>query len=292
MPKHIWTEPPRIDLVAMVLELRVRDSARMDDRTLLELAAAGDENLASAWSCMAASAGSDREDDGVVVRIASGLPIAFFNGAFCRRPVAPSDADAVVRNAIDFFGVRAVPWLLWTRSGVDVALSDACARAGLREVGGPPAMVLPAIPRDAPALPDGVEVTRASVADLERVRQILAEGFGMPIEVAQTLISEQLLDADDTAVVIGLLDGRPMTTALVHASGRTAGIYNVATLPDARGRGVGAAATWAAVMAGRDFGAEHATLQSSASGYPVYSRMGFVDVGRYEQWEGPPIATE
>ena len=225
-----------------------------------------------------------------MVRIASGLPIAFFNGAFCRRPVAPSDADAVVRNAIDFFGVRAVPWLLWTLSGVDVALSDACARAGLREVGGPPAMVLPAIPRDAPALPDGVEVTRASVADLERVRQILAEGFGMPIEVAQTLISEPLLDADDTAVVIGLLDGRPMTTALVHVSGHAAGIYNVATLPDARGRGVGAAATWAAVMAGREFGAEHATLQSSASGYPVYSRMGFVDVGRYEQWEGPPIA--
>jgi GNAT superfamily N-acetyltransferase len=269
--------------------LKVRDSARMDDRTLVELAAAGDENLATTWSCMAAAAGSDLEDDGASVRMASGLPIAFLNGAFCRRPVAPSDADAVVRAAIDFFGVRAVPWLLWTRSSADVALSAACARAGLREVGGPPAMVLPAIPREAPALPDRVEVARASVADLELVRQILADGFGMPIEVAQTFVAEPLLDADGTAVVIGLLDGRPMTTALVHVSGRTAGIYNVATLPDARGRGVGAAATWAAVMAGREIGAEHAILQSSSSGYPLYSRMGFVDVGRYEQWEGPPL---
>jgi GNAT superfamily N-acetyltransferase len=239
---------------------------------------------------MGSAAGSDRDDDGEVVRIASGLPIAFFNGAFCRRPIAPDDADAVVTAAIDFFGAREVPWLFWTRSGADVALSAACARAGLREVGGPPAMVLPAIPREAPAFPDRVEVARASLADLELVRRILAEGFGMPIEVAQTFISEPLLDADDTAVVVGLLDGRPMTTALVHVSGRTAGIYNVATLPDARGRGAGAAATWAAVMAGRDLGAEHATLQSSPSGYPVYSRMGFVDVGRYEQWEGPPVA--
>jgi len=262
----------------------------MDDRTLLELAAAGDENLASAWSQMAVAAGSDREDDGVVVRTASGLPIAFFNGAFCRRPVAPDDADAVVRGAIDFFATRELPWLLWTRSGTDVALSEACGRAGLRDVGGPPAMVLPAIPREAPALPDGVRVVRAKAADLDVVRQILADGFGMPIEVTRTFIAEPLFDADGTAVVVGLLDGRPMTTALVHVSGRTAGIYNVATLPDARGRGAGAAATWAAVIAGRDFGADHAALQSSASGYPVYSRMGFVDVGRYEQWEGPPTA--
>jgi GNAT superfamily N-acetyltransferase len=239
---------------------------------------------------MGAAAGSDLEDDGVSVRMASGLPIAFFNGAFCRRPVAPSDANAVVRAAIDFFGARAVPWLLWTRSDTDVALSAACARAGLREVGGPPAMVLPAIPREAPALPDRVEVARASVADLGLVRQILADGFGMPIEVTRTFVSAPLFDTEGTAVVVGRLDGTPMTTALVHVSGPTAGIYNVATLPDGRGRGLGAAATWAAVMAGRDMGAEHAILQSSSSGYPVYSRMGFVDVGRYEQWEGPPVA--
>lgn len=239
---------------------------------------------------MAASSGSDREDDGLAVRMASGLPIAFFNGAFCRRSVAPSDADGVVRAAIDFFGARAVPWLLWTRAGADVALSAACARAGLREVGGPPAMVLPAIPREAPALPDRVHVARASTADLELVRQILADGFGMPIEVAQTFMSEALLNADGTAVVVGFLGDRPMTTALVHVSGRTAGIYNVATLPDARGRGVGAAATWAAVMAGREMGADHATLQASPSGYPVYAQMGFVDLGRYEQWEGPPAS--
>ncbi|MBK5333080.1 MAG: GNAT family N-acetyltransferase [Ilumatobacteraceae bacterium] len=281
--------PRQIDVVAMVLRLCLRDSAGMDDGRLGELAAAGDENLAATWSCMAASAGSDREDDGLAVRVASGLPIAFFNGAFCRRPIAPPDADDVVGAAISFFGVRALPWLLWTRAGVDVALSAAAARAGLREVGGPPAMVLSAIPREAPALPDGVQVTRASVADLELVQQILADGFGMPIEVAQTFVSAPLFDADGTAVVVGLLGGRPMTTALVHVSGRTAGIYNVATLPDGRGRGVGAAATWAAVMVGREMGAEHATLQSSPSGYPVYARMGFVDTGRYEQWEGPPV---
>jgi GNAT superfamily N-acetyltransferase len=273
----------------MVLRMLLRDSARMDDRALVELAAAGDENLATTWSCMAACGGFDHEDDGLVVRVASGLPIAFFNGAFCRRPVAPSDADDVVRAAISFFGARAVPWLLWTRAGTDVALSAACARACLREVGGPPAMVLADIPREAPALPDGLRVARASAGDLEVVRQILAGGFEMPIEVAHTFMSGPLLDADGSAVVVGYLDDRPMTTALVHVSGRTAGIYNVATLPDARGRGAGTAATWAAVMAGRKMGAEHATLQSSTSGHPVYARMGFVDGGRYEQWEGPPV---
>ena len=261
----------------------------MDDARLVELAAAADENLASTWSCMATAAGSGCEDDGLAVRVAFGLPIAFINGAFCRRRVAPSEADDIVGSAIRFFGARALPWLLWTRAGVDAALSAAAARAGLREVGGPPSMVLPALPREAPSLPDRVRVARASVADLVLVQQILAEGFGMPIEVAQTLMSAPLFDTAGTAVVLGFLDDQPMTTSLVHVSGRTAGIYNVATRPDGRGRGVGAAATWAAVIAGLEMGAEHAALQSSASGYPVYAQMGFVDVGRYEQWEGPPL---
>lgn len=261
----------------------------MNHPQLAELASAGDHNLAATWSRIGAWNGSAFEDDGLAVRMASGLPIAYFNGAFCRRPVDPLEADKIVRAAIDFFGARGVPWLMWTRTGVDAALSAACARAQLREVGGPPGMVLPIIPPVAPEPTDGIRIAKATPADLETLRLILAEGFGMPIEIARVLMSERVVDDAAVAVVIGHLDDRPMSTALVHVTGSTAGIYNVATLPEGRNRGVGAAVTWAAIDAGRDLGAAHAALQSSPSGYPIYARMGFVDVGRYEQWEGPPI---
>jgi hypothetical protein len=240
------------------------------DLTLL--AAAGDHNLAETWSRVGSSCGWDVEDDGLAVLTNSGLPIAFFNGAYLRRPVDVDSADAVVARAVEFFGARGVPWLLWTRVDVDHVLSAACARAGLREVGGPPGMVLPSIPPVGPPLPDGVSIAGATVDDLDALYSVLTQGYELPFEVAERVVGPALLTADGVAVSLASIDGQPVSTALVSVSGR----------------GVGAAVTWAAVMAGRQMGADHATLQSSESGHPVYRRMGFVDVGRYEQWVGPP----
>ena len=84
------------------------------------------------------------------------------------------------------------------------------------------------------------------------------------------------------------MDGSPVSTSLLTTSGATAGINNVATVDGSRGRGYGAALTWAAVTEGAQRGCTHAILQASESGYPVYCRMGFVDLGRYVQLEGPP----
>ncbi len=47
------------------------------------------------------------------------------------------------------------------------------------------------------------------------------------------------------------------------------------TLPDARRRGVGTAATWAAVVAGRAWGRDTIVLQSSEIGFSLYRAMGF-----------------
>ena len=60
----------------------------------------------------------------------------------------------------------------------------------------------------------------------------------------------------------------------------------MATPPEFRRRGYGAAATWAAIEVGAQRGCDHAVLQASEMGAPVYRRMGFVDVGRYVQLEG------
>ena len=64
-------------------------------------------------------------------------------------------------------------------------------------------------------------------------------------------------------------------------TGDVAGVYAVGTLRDARRQGVGTAATWAAVAAGRALGSETIVLQSSAMGFPVYEAMGFWTVVRY-----------
>jgi predicted GNAT family acetyltransferase len=55
----------------------------------------------------------------------------------------------------------------------------------------------------------------------------------------------------------------------------------VATPPEHRGKGYGAAVTARAVLEGFGQGADLAGLQASALGEPVYRRMGFREVLRY-----------
>jgi predicted acetyltransferase len=74
-------------------------------------------------------------------------------------------------------------------------------------------------------------------------------------------------------------------------TGATAGVYNVATPQRFRARGYGEALTWAAIDEGATRDCRVAILQSSDAGYPIYKRMGFVEIGRYLQLEGPPVET-
>lgn len=249
---------------------------------------AADLNLAAAWAALGEHAGFAVATEQTITLASSGLPIAFFNGAFTAAPVG--DPQRAVAGVVSFYRDRGVPYLLWVRDGADVALLDAARAAGLRDAGGPPLQILAPIP-DQPAPPTELHVSVAhAAADLDAHRTVVAAGFGMPPEVAASILGDGILDDDRLAVVVGRVDGEPVATALLCRTATTAGIYNVATVPAAQGRGYGAAVTWAAVSEGARRGCDHAVLQASEMGYPVYRRMGFADGGRYVQLEGPPSA--
>ena len=76
------------------------------------------------------------------------------------------------------------------------------------------------------------------------------------------------------------VDGRPVgVSALLDMNG-VAGIWNVGVLEDVRGRGIGRETTLAALRLARDLGLRTAILGSSPLGFPVYTRIGFVEVCR------------
>ncbi len=247
-----------------------------------DLGRLADENLASTWARVARRCGAVGRV-GPLQLAATGLPIAFFNGAYltARTTEPGSTIDAAQR----FMAAQGVPWLLWVRDGVDDALLDAGRRAGLTDAGGPPAMALhPLTPPPAPPAGLSVRVV-ADEAGIDDHIDLARRSFDMPEEIARTMVNAGTVADPDMVILVGDVEGTPVSTAILSVTGPTAGLYTVATPPGQRGRGYGAALSWAAVEAGRRRGCDHAVLQASPDGYPVYRSMGFVDVGVYRQLE-------
>lgn len=63
-----------------------------------------------------------------------------------------------------------------------------------------------------------------------------------------------------------------------------AGVQFVATLPEARGQGLGGAMSLAPLLEARQVGYRIGILQSSEMGFPVYRRLGFQQVCQLEHY--------
>jgi GNAT superfamily N-acetyltransferase len=86
---------------------------------------------------------------------------------------------------------------------------------------------------------------------------------------------------------VGYTDGEPVTTGLGVRTGRTIGVYNIATIESARRRGFGAAMTIRIVDDGTADGCDVAILQASDMGQPTYERLGFRTVVEYRGYVDP-----
>ena len=220
-----------------------------------------------------------------VTAVVTGLPVGLFNGCFA---VRDTNADAL-DDAIRWVATASVPYRVWVREGMGEELATVPPRHGLARLERLfPGMVLRPIPA-APSPPPGVAVHRVvDTPGLAEYRGVLVAGGAAPQFVAR-LLPQSLLGDPDITLFTATLDGRPAGTALTIKTGSTVGVYNVATLPWARRRGVGTAATRAVVDDGRLRGCELAVLQSSAMGQGIYEAIGFRTAVRYLEFVHPAV---
>jgi GNAT superfamily N-acetyltransferase len=71
----------------------------------------------------------------------------------------------------------------------------------------------------------------------------------------------------------------------VNAVNGDAGVFFVATLPEASGRGLASGLLAAAMLEARERGCDVSTLQATKVGEPLYARLGYERFGAIEMWE-------
>ena len=124
-------------------------------------------------------------------------------------------------------------------------------------------------------------------AGIDAHRQVVTAGFGSDPAVAA---GNRVPGPPRPARVRRLrgLRGRcPVVSGLGWRTGRTIGVYSIATVESARRRGYGAAMTARVVADGVDAGCDVAALQASEMGRPIYERLGFRTVVRYAAYVDP-----
>lgn len=224
---------------------------------------------------------------GGAVAILTDLPFDWFNQILIERAGA---TPAGVLAGVEKARRHGDPFVVRLRDGIDDRFVVTLAGAGLvakEQDPTTPGMAAFPIDRDAVSVHPPTELHIRRVADSAGVdahRLVATAGFGTRPEVASGTSCLDLLDQPGCVIYVGYQDGEPVVSGLGWRTGRTIGVYSIATIESARRRGFGAAMTVRIMADGVAAGCDVAVLQASQLGRPIYERLGFRTVVTYRAY--------
>lgn len=191
--------------------------------------------------------------------------------------------DKKIDEALDHFRERGVPMTWWIGpSSRPHDLGEALIRHGLTAAGRMSAMVLDlkSTTQGEGKIPEDFEVIRVcETAELESYLRVFSQGFAIGDELMeglkQAFFEMSFAEGNPQRHFLGLYKGLPVGTSSLRVDKGVAGVYHVATIPDARGMGIGSAMTRVALDEAREVGYRHVVLQASQDVAEFYSKMGF-----------------
>jgi hypothetical protein len=206
-------------------------------------------------------------------------PVIFDNAAVLLQPPEYLDLNDAVHSILDFYPPERHFVLLSPFPTPDLS------SFGLQLMGHPPFMYRPA-GGQAPPVPTGLEIRDVVDAEgLATFLRTLVEAYPMPGGERSALGDTRVLE-QPIRLFVGYLDGVPVATAGARIGHGVNDVEWVSTRLEARGRGIGAAITWAATLAEPTL---PAVLIASDDGQPVYEAMGYVRLLRLTMWHRPPL---
>ena len=214
------------------------------------------------------------------------LPDHFMNLVVCRQ-LPPEGFDDLIESTLVHFKSMNITRLSWLARAelLSANINKVLLAHGLKfrdSFAAEMAVDLSTLPDELPAQP-GLQIVR--VNDEHALKQwiyIASIGFKIKEKFENTWYDffAGAIFNQKFRTYLALLDGKPVGTSQLFLSQGVAGIYNVTSLPEVRGQGIGSAMTLVPLLKAREMGYQIGVLQASQKGYNVYRRLGFQDFGK------------
>ena len=205
------------------------------------------------------------------------------------------DGAGAVRRAEEFFAASEGDHIVLVREPADADLANAACAAGYTPAWTERPMALQGPPEPSPLAGD-IDVRAVSTTEeVLAYGRVVADANDDPgeRERAGLLFRDQTILAPHIAAFVAYVDDAPAACAMTLVSHGVAGVFYVATVENARRRGLGDALTRMAARAGFALGARAAWLGASEMGADLYRRIGFSDLGTsIIEYESPQSAGE
>jgi len=221
------------------------------------------------------------------------IPTLPYNAVVRFSPAA--DTDRRIDALFDHYRRRGMPfvWIVHP-SARPLSLADRLLERGLEEAEACPGMsreldILP--PREGPPL--GITIAEVTDArNTDSVLELVAWRWSVPDEARRQLTGVTRafgIGQPEGAVRVWLAqrDGAPVAKIIVQRSGSVAGIYGVATKPEARGQGRARTLTIHALHEARAAGCTRAVLHSTPVALGLYEKLGFRTHGIFRIFAPP-----
>ena len=254
-----------------------------------KLVARMDASVMDYWGAYALAVGGRHERLREALFMQTVIPHCLFNSVILSRQ-DPETIEVALGLAMECTKDNGVP-VLWR---VGPLAESAELRARLENAGLQPGDPQPAMLADLSELPprpriEGLVIGTAVGPEERRTwGQLTIAAFEMDGKLGDAMgaceatIPEGLFE--DHLRFTAYLEGKPVAVSSLVMTDDIAGVYAVATLPQARKRGIGTAMTLHAMTEGLQRGAKMATLQATPMGRPIYESIGFQKLFDYQTY--------
>ena len=225
-----------------------------------------------------------------LIIIDNNIRIPMFNRIY-HTNLSSENTEQKISEIIKHFDSRKLPFN-WQVDPGDKPddLASRLEKAGLERSEGPGmAVILDDLVE--PKMPENFRWEK--VDTLEKLREwsyLMCRAYGMP-EFGWDVFVGALMNmglADDLPCYTGYYKEDPVATSTILYSDGVAGLFNVANLPEVRGKGIGSMISYVPFIDAIERGYKIGILHSSKMGYNVYKRLGFEEICKHGTYQWNP----